>query len=290
MGHRNDIAAEALLAQGAAHVGDELEHPQGLLGVFAQTTDIDLQRGRVGDQVGQHRQARRFIERPIVGADRGLQNLGHRLGVAGRFLADIQLQQMETEGLDQVDQVLQLALGQIAIAMTDQRIADQAQVVHEGLGADVTLFLETDIAAVHRALHQDQVAPDAELHDLQLAPVGFLRMRVGPVVEQQLGLTAVFFQARHELGRRPAQANRQRQLIGQRLQPAQVFLIGGHRLHAPGQGGDLGGHAGVAVAVAADPRAEAQETGDLDRLGRLGAIDVVQRLVEVAVDQGDGLE
>jgi hypothetical protein len=47
------------------------------------------------------------------------------------FLPYIELQQMEAEGLDQPDQVQHFAVGHFGIAVADQGIADQVQIVQE---------------------------------------------------------------------------------------------------------------------------------------------------------------
>ena len=133
--HRNHIGAKDLIAHFGLQLGHAPEHGERLARFIVQRCIVHPDRVDVADPRGQSLQTFGFGRAGVIeiGIDL-LQHCGDRAGMDGRLLADVELQQMETETFDQTDQRLQILHGNDAVAMADQRIAHQIEIVEESRG------------------------------------------------------------------------------------------------------------------------------------------------------------
>ena len=183
------------------------------------------------------------------------------------MLADVELGEVEPEDLDLAQHVVQVAgRGQLPGARPQRRL-DGPQVGKQL----VRCAVRARAAAAGRA--------DALAHERQRAPVGLLRVECGDLLGQLREALGALLQdgvkaadgADDPLGEREAAGEQ----LDARLEQSQAAVAHeGERL-----GGDRGGHVRVAVAVAPDPRAEAQQRGDR----RVVARGLGDRVLQVAV-------
>jgi hypothetical protein len=132
VGHRDHIAAEDLVADLVLQLRHAPEYRERFARLVVEGGIVHLDRVDMADPGGQPLLALGFGRCRIIeiGIDL-LQYGGDRAGVHGRLLADVELQQMEAEALDQADQGLQVLHGDDAVAVADQRVAQQVEVVEE---------------------------------------------------------------------------------------------------------------------------------------------------------------
>ena len=157
---------------------------------------------------------------------------------------------MEAECLHQPDQIEYLAICDFAVAVADQRVANQMQIFQERLVADIAGLLVAEFRAPFR---QFEISPDTQPHDFQLAAVRFLQIALRVRPQRHSGLRDVLLKVGHECFGGAAQAYRIGKLIAQGFKAEQIFAVSGLRLHPPSQSGDFRRHQRVAIAIASDP-------------------------------------
>ena len=132
VGHGDDVLAEDLWAGLFRHRAHQVEHGQGFARGGGQLPAVQGDRPlHLLEVLLQGLDASGFGQAGVVGLVHELQDFGDRLGVAGRFLAQVEPRKVEAERLHQPDQVGQFAVGDAAVALLDQRVVDQPQVVEE---------------------------------------------------------------------------------------------------------------------------------------------------------------
>jgi hypothetical protein len=185
-------------------------------------------------------------------------------------LADVHRRQVEAEHLRPPPDIAQPPVGQ-----RGQPRAAQARVDEIEIGAVVARIgvaaLGAGAGGVQAGQHEPQLLPD---HLVRRARPGARRhlRQAGPVdLERAL-------QLRHRAGA----PHRDGQLAPERLDVGHVAGEDELALPLERAAGHVGGDVRVAVAIAADPGAPAQERADLERLARPGRR---QRVLQLAVDQ-----
>ena len=116
------------------------------------------------------------------------------------LLADVQARQVETENARQADKVEQFGIGRIAVTVTDQRVADQGQIVLEILFAQITRGSGIGFHPFEQAGGTPSGLKQAQLHDVEFAAVGFFRKTCRPVLVECGPVFVVFTQAGQEGG------------------------------------------------------------------------------------------
>ena len=181
---------------------------------------------------------------------------------------------MEAEHLDRADQRLQARRGQQAAVLLAERVVDGAQVGQELLGRGVGVLRRHRVARGLAARELAQRGREPRIDAGQRAAIGLV-LAVLAGVGRTLG-------QRLHLDRDVDQGGRERQFAAQVVHLGEVVAQRQLGLAAQRVLEGLGRDVGVAVAVAADPLAHAQEGRDRGRLAALR-----QRLLEVGIDARD---
>ena len=271
LGVADDVVAQRLGAVALAHLDGGLEDRQFAAcqrGVFGAT---HAQRPGVVEQLDEQRAALHLVQRAVVGLDaRHLQQLGqHRFMLVGA-LAQVHRGQVEAEDLHRAHQRRQARADQRLRMVRLQRTLDHAQVGQELGRARVGVLRRHRMAQRLGAGQRLQRGRQARVHADQRAPVGLVAA-VLVVVGRGRG-------QRQHLGAHRRQHVRGRQLGTQLVHLGQVEAQCGLGLARQRHAQRLGADVGVAVTVAADPVAHAQE-------GR--HLVAGQGLLDLAVQLGD---
>ncbi len=233
------------------------------------------QRAVVGDRGDQQRD-------PLLVAGLRVARRDAQVGVdlvqgppmGARVLADVERGEVEAEHLHLADDVAQVGRGDEARSARQEGGLDEPQVGQQLFGVVVSA-----LGARGRRSH-----PLA--HVRERSPVGLLRVEAVEGLGQLGERRGSVGEDRCEARRVPGHPHGQRQAAGERLdapfEEAQALLA--HDVQR-GHGG-LRAHQRVAVAVAADPRAERQQRRHGDVLARVG---LCERLLEVPIDPRDRL-
>ena len=188
---------------------------------------------------------------------------------------------MEAEDLDRRDQVAQPVVDEGAAVMAHQAVVHHLQVRLEGGGAGVGFGLHGRAPRRRRAGQARQGGGQAGVDAGQGAAIGF----VGALGRRIVGGLGQGRQLRRHLG----QFGRQAQLGAQGVDLLQIEAQ--HRLGLGMEGGlqHRGVDVGIAVAVAADPGADAQEGLQVGRLQQPAPVGQLARrhAQEDAVQEGD---
>ncbi len=172
--HRNHVGAEHFVAHFGLQLRHAAEHRERLARLVVQRGIVHRDRVDIADPGGQALQAFGFVRAGIIeiGIDL-LQHGGDGARMHGRFLTNIELQQVKAEAFHQPDQRLQILLGDDAVAVADQRIAQQIQVVEESGGVFIRQ-MRGEARHIGQALVDvGQVGIQPRQHDRRHAAVGF---------------------------------------------------------------------------------------------------------------------
>ena len=173
--------------------------------------------------------------------------------MAGGFLPDIQLHQMESESFHQADGVLQSAVGDGGIAVSDEGVTDNLQLLQEALGVGEAIFHVGGRLRIDLRNDSRQGALDAVAHESHFAAVRLISKQINQMGKGMFGQLVVFGQPAQELLRWIAEASRKAKLVVQAVKTADIFLQHDPRLHTQGEDGRFRLDIGVAVAVTAYP-------------------------------------
>ena len=206
----------------------------------------------------QQRDPRLLVEREIIGARRHLlQEFGHRALMHVGILPQVEAGQVEAETVRSAAQVAQAATGQNARAVLDQRVVDKVQVGLEGRRRGIGRDLGGRSAPLQRSRRGAQARGDVgEGEAIRLLPAD--QAAIGRGIHQG-----------DETGGNFHQPPGQGEFPGKGLHL--LFIEAQHPVPLEGDGlpQDGSGDKGIAVPVAANPAADAQEGRHL-RLRRLG--------------------
>ena len=265
LGVRDDVVAQRFPAVALQHVQRGLEDRQFALRQLAVDGGPHAQRPRVVEQPEQQRAPADFVERAVVGLDaRHLEQFGQHGLVLVRTLPQVDGREMEAEHLHRAHQRVQARSGQRLRMVRQQRRLDDAQVRMEFAGVQVRVLRSHGMAQCFCASQFVQRGRQPRIQADQGAPVGLV-LAVHVVIGRAVG-------QRLQRRRHRAQQARQRQLGAQLVHLRQVKAQHGLAL-APQCHLQRGGrHVGVAVAVAADPVAHAEEVRD--RVAGQGLFDL----------------
>ena len=259
LGVRDDRVAQRLAAVAAQHLGRGLEDRELLQAsaLYALVRSLSTTRsGRASFSTRQQERAlRRFVQRAVVALDAGdREQLGDDRLVLVGALAQVDGREVEAEHLRGADQRLQARPDQRLAVVRGERLLDGAQVGEEIARRWIGIARRDRVAqrlgAGERVQRRRQARVDAD----QCAPVRLvLAMRVG--VARRGG--EPLQRRRHRL-----QHRRDRQLAAELVHFGEV--VAQRRLAlARERGGERRRvDEGVAVAVAADPVAHAEEARD----------------------------
>jgi hypothetical protein len=183
-------------------------------------------------------------------------------------LAQVDGRQMEAEDLHGAQQAAQAAAGQRGAAVQLERIGQHLEVGAQGVRRGIGRGLADFVARRLEVIEAGRWRP------------GGRRCRTG-----RGGRARRRAAARGRSSVRPGQQFRrdldqqlgQRQLAAQFMDFGQVAVERGGRLQAQGFAQDLGGDEGVAVAVAADPAADAEEGRQRPGLVREALLQLLRR-------------
>ncbi len=118
--HRDDVVAECPGTDFRLHTPHDIEHLERLARACGQRGPVERGR-RPGKCADQQPLSVRLVLRGIVRLNlQHLQQFTDGLGMAAGFLADIEVHEIETEGLDQPHEVFQFGVGHVGIAVGDQ--------------------------------------------------------------------------------------------------------------------------------------------------------------------------
>jgi len=254
-GVADDVVLQGLRAVASTGLGGGLENGQFLEGQLAVGGAGHAQGARLAQQAQQHGLAAVFVQRGVVFQASMLQQLGHHQLVLVGALPQIQRGQMKAEYLHGPHQWPHMQVGQRGGVVAAQRLVHGAQIGQEGLGIRVGGRRGHGVPQGLLARQLPQRGGQPGIHAGQGAAIGLIGA-VRVVVGRALG------QGLH-LGRHAHQQPRHRQLGAQLVHLQQVVAQGHLGLSAQGQAQGLGRHEGVAIAVATNPVAHAQEGGDV---------------------------
>ena len=204
----------------------ELAQQQGDAGVLAEREIVDLDAGDA-QQLG----------------DRGLVNVG--------VLPQVERRQVEAERAQREAQRREPVAGERRGAVGGERSADDREVGVEGLGRRVgrQLGVRRTRGDVARDLARGRGKPRIDARQ---------RLPVGLVLAVRVGIARTLGECQQRLGR-PHEARRHRQLGAECVHLVEVGAERERTLRARGVTERLGRHERIAVAVAADPAAHAEE-------------------------------
>ena len=228
------------------------------------------QRPLIEDVAAQQLQTLVFGERLVgVATAEPAIDLCERLAVRAHVLADIEGGEVEAEDLDLADHVAQVALGRVHAGPLEQRPLDQAQILEELARVPVG------------ALGERGRGPDPFAHEGQRPAVRLFGIQLGQLGRHFGEQLAAAGEDRLEIRGRPDDPLGQRQAARQQGDPGleEAHAVFAHQLERFDR--RVRRHERVAVAIASDPRAEAQEGGNVEVLA---GIHLREGLLEVAID------
>ena len=186
------------------------------------------------------------------------------------ILAEVDRRQMEAEDLDAAQQTAQPAAGQAGAAVQFQRIGQHlevgAQGIRRGIGFGAADLVTQRLDLVEGAGGRGETGVDAG-QGAAVGLVGALRRVVGRVFGQGQ-------QFRRDLDQQVGE----RQFAAQFVDFGEIVVERGGRLQAQRFAQDLGGDEGVAVAVAADPAADAKEGRQRPGFFRVALVQLLRDL------------
>ncbi len=211
------------------------------------------QRARMREFAAQHGDAGLLVEREIVGLDAGdREQFGDDALVDVGILAQVERRQMEAEGVDRADQPAQRAAAvERAAALFAQRARERREIGAQRGG--IGIGLRPDRAGAGRRVpdHRLEGGGEPRIDAGERAPIGFVAARTAGIV-RRLGECGQRFARGRMLGR-------DRQFGAEPVDRVEIgaeHRLGRARQH---QSQLVRLDVGIAVAVAADPVAEAQE-------------------------------
>ena len=201
---------------------------------------------------GQQRHARRLVERRVVLGRAGrLDQLGHDALVHVGILADVELGEMEAEHVDRAPQRAQPAARQARRGCWRQRVVDRVEIGLELVRRLVGRRRSDRRMRRFELVERPRRCGEARIHAGQRAAIGLvlaLGGGIGRAVGQRL-------QRVGDMHHRPVE----RQLGAEQMKLLEMMAQRALALHRKRLARHLGGDVGIAVAVAADPAAHAQE-------------------------------
>ncbi len=285
MGHGDHVVADRVGPRLGAQPGDRLEDLEHLARHRLERVGIERGPG-LGDQAAEQGEAGRLVERRVIRRVGPLaQHVGDRRGVDGGLLPDVEAGEREAEGAHEAQQVAQRPVGGILVPVADQRLPGELEVADElGLAA-VGKLRSRSLDAVETGRDGGEALLQALADDEELAPVGLVLEALRPVAGEALAAGVVVGEALQEglAGRAEADgvAEQADELVHALGVLAQYRLVLQPHRHPRGGGGDVG----VAVAVTADPGAEADDLGQLEAVEvRVPVVGATDALLEAAVD------
>jgi len=111
-----------------------------------------------------------------------LQDFSDRTRMLRRFLANIQMHEVEPKCFHEPNQIVQFVAGQLFVAVADQRVANYAQVGQKLLFRRVTVRVN-DRVSLEPAAHLVKPLFKAKAYDVDLAAIGFIFEMVRTVAE-----------------------------------------------------------------------------------------------------------
>ncbi len=255
-GVRNDVVAQRAAAITLQHLDRALEDAELAARELRVTRAQHAQRSRVVEQTQQQAASRRLVERGVVGFDaRDLQQLGdHRFVLVGA-LPQVDGREMEAEHLHRALQRRQPRCDQRVRMVRLQRVLDHLQVGEQLVGARVRVLRRDRVAQCLGAGQLVQRRREPRVHADQRTAIRFvlaMRALVGRTLGQRL-----------HLGRHRREQRGDRQLGTQLVQLGQVKAQRGFALARERHAQRVGADVRIAVAVAADPVAGAEEARDV---------------------------
>ena len=211
-----------------------------------------MQRPQAGDLSQQQADARLFRQLLVGHADAGAgQQLADRAFMHVRVLAQVDRRQVEAEHFHGTHQPAQAAAGEQRGAVSLQRSGEHVQVGGKVFGRRIGRGIGDGVAGGLMLIERNSSCRQPGIDAGQRAAVGLVgavRRMVGRACRQR-------FQFRRNGG----QQLRQGQFAAEGVQLAKIELQCSRRLQAHPGAQNVGGDERVAVAVAADPAADAEE-------------------------------
>ncbi len=289
--HADDPLTDRIAAQPRAHIGGGMDDRQLARGLVAPLVPRRCERPVALQFGGEQRDARIFVQRQIVGAHaRYLEQLREHPFVHRAVLPHVERCKVEPEHLDRADQPPERTdPAELPLAVCRQAIGDRNKVAAEIGGSRVSVTLQ-------RRRPRRRLADDLHIGRAQPRITARQRAAIGLVAAARRAVAARLGQ-RLDRFRNCGQARRHRQFGAQPMH--RVDIMAQHRRGiAPRRHHHrLGSDERVAVAVAADPAADAQETGGaLPHLGFPSCVqprhhrqehvaEIGQRIVDLVGDE-----
>ena len=260
--HADDPLADRIAAQPRAHVGGGMDDRQLARGFVAPLVPRRGERAVALQLGGQQRDARFFVQRQIVGAHaRHLEQLGEHALVHRAVLPHVKRRKVEPEHLDRADQPPKRTdAAELPLAVRRQPAGDGDQVAAEIGGSRISFTLQ-------RRRPRRRLADNLRIGRAKPRINARQRPAIGLIAAARRAIAARLGQRLDRVGHR-GKARRHRQLGAQPMH--RVDIVPQHRRGIAPRRHDhrLGGDERIAVAVAADPAADAQEArGALPQLG-----------------------
>jgi len=280
--HRDDVVPDAVAAIAGMRCR-RLTDDRKLGGRFLRIDRIGAgQRPGIGKLAAQQRDARRLVERGIVVAyARRLEQLRHHALMDRAVLSHVERGQVEPEGLDRADQPPQRAAAREYPAIGTKRLGERFQVRAQRIATRVS-------GGADRRRARRCVADQIGISRRQPRIDARKRAAIGLVRAVWRGVVGGVGQGL-KLGRHLGQFGREAEFGAQGVHLVQIEGHHGPRLGAEGGGHHRGVHVGIAVAVAADPGADAHEGLQPGRLQQSppGRQLLWRDVQEDAVQEGD---
>ena len=249
---RDDVVGHGRRTDAVHAVGGGGHDRQLARGALAVGGPRHLQRAGAGQLGQEHPAAVVFAERGVRVRHSGAgEQLGDRLLVHRRVLAQVEPAQVEPEQLDVAAHRFDERGRHRRRAVAGERGGHHVEVAHQVGRRVVRVALVAEDRRGHTADRQPRRRREAPLHAAQRAPVGLVRPE-RRVVARRVGEV-------DQRDRRVHQPGRHRQLDGQRSEGVEVVGEGDRRLPVEGVPDHVGGDERVAVTVAADPGAHADD-------------------------------
>jgi hypothetical protein len=276
-GVADDVVADRLLAKGVQHALGGFKDGQLRHGVFAVVGTGHTQWAGVVQQTQQQGLLGVLVELAVVFFHAGGgEQFGHHFFVLVRALTQVHRGQVKAKHLHGADQWVQALCGHGFAVVAAQGRFDHAQVGQKFFGAGVGVLWGHGMAC---GLATGQVFERGGQAGVDAGERSAVRFVLAVLV----GVGRFGGQGLH-LGAKGHQHGRQRQLAAQVVHFGQVVAQGHIALAGQGVFQCLGGHVGVAVAVAADPLTHAQKAGN--RLARQGFFQLGVQLGDFAQEGG----
>ena len=255
LGHRDDALRDHRRAIFGMRLRGDAEHRQLAGGFFAVADERRLQRPRAAQLGGEQRDPRVLIHRHVAGArDRGVDQLGDGALMNGGVLPDVERGEMEAKAIDRAPQPPQPAARDHRAAIGDERMMHHVEVGFELGGVGIRLRL------CHRRADVIDAEPLCGGREPRIDAGHRQPIRLGAAMRRGVGRG---FGQRAQLIRNAGEIGGNRQFQAKRLQLGEIVPERACALHLHRAAHHLGSDERIAVAVAADPAAHAQERGQL---------------------------